>query len=219
MQTSIKSSDGHTFSAYVAGAEDAPKGIVIVQEIFGVNSHIRELADFFATQGYRAVCPALFDRVKPGVELGYTPEDVQKGLGYRSKMTDEQALLDVEAAAGTLKQKNIAVVGYCWGGTIAWLAACRSDQFAAASCWYGGGIAKVKDEKPRVPTQMHFGDQDASIPMNDVQAIRAAQPGVETYVYEGAGHGFGCDQRGSYNAGAAEQARERTLAFFDQHLK
>lgn len=218
METSIKASDGHTLSAYIAGSEDASKGIVIVQEIFGVNSHIRELADFFATQGYRAVCPALFDRVQPGIELGYAPEDVQSGLAYRSKTTDEQALLDVEAAAGVLTQQaSIGVVGYCWGGTIAWLAACRSNKFTAASCWYGGGIEKAKDETPKIPVQMHFGESDKSIPMHDVQAIRAAQPKVEIYTYEAAGHGFGCDQRGSYNATAADVARKRTLAFFGEH--
>lgn len=214
----LKAADGHTLSAYVAGPEGATKGIVVVQEIFGVNHHMREMADRFAAAGYAVVTPALFDRVEKGVELGYTPDDIAKGRDYRMKLSDPQVMLDVEAAAAHLAGKKLGIVGYCFGGTVAWWGATRSKSFAAASCWYGGGIAGTKDEKPSCPVQMHFGEKDASIPMTDVDAIRAAQPKVETYVYLGAGHGFGCDERGSFSQPDYELAQSRTLDFFAKHI-
>ncbi|MBN8927686.1 MAG: dienelactone hydrolase family protein [Rhodospirillales bacterium] len=214
----LTASDGHKLSAYVAGPEGATKGIVVVQEIFGVNHHIRDMADRFAAQGYAVVAPALFDRVEKGVELGYTQDDVGKGREYRMKLSDPQVMLDVEAAAAQLKGKKLAIVGYCFGGTVAWWGATRSRSFAAASCWYGGGIAGTKDERPNCPVQMHFGEKDASIPMSDVDAVRAAQPGVEVYVYNGAQHGFGCDERASYSKADYDLAQQRTLDFFAKHL-
>ena len=186
----LKATDGHTLSAYVAGPEDATRGIVVIQEIFGVNHHIRTVADRFAAEGYAVIAPALFDRVEKGVELGYTQEDVGKGRDYRMKLSDDQVMADVEAAAAHLGGKKLAIVGYCFGGTVAWWGATRSKSFAAASGWYGGGIAGTKDERPNCPVQLHFGEKDASIPMSDVEAIRAAQPKVESYVYAGAQHGF-----------------------------
>ncbi len=214
----LKAADGYTLSAYVAGPEGATKGIVVIQEIFGVNHHMREMADRFAAAGYAVVAPALFDRVEPGVELGYTPDDIAKGRDYRMKLTDAQVLADVEAAAAHLSGKKLGIVGYCFGGTVAWWGATRSKSFAAACGWYGGGIAGNKDERPSCPVQLHFGEKDASIPMTDVQAIRAAQPKVETFVYAGAGHGFGCDERGSFSKPDYELAQQRTLAFFAKHL-
>jgi carboxymethylenebutenolidase len=214
----LKAADGHTLSAYVAGPATATKGIVVIQEIFGVNHHMRDMADRFAALGYAVVAPALFDRVERGVELGYTPDDIAKGRDYRMKLTDAQVMADVAAAAAHLSGKKLGIVGYCFGGTVAWWGATRSTSFAAASCWYGGGIAGTKDERPNCPVQMHFGETDASIPMSDVDAIRAAQPKVETYVYAGAGHGFGCDERGSFSKPDYELAQSRTVDFFAKYL-
>lgn len=214
----MPAADGHNFSAYVAGPADATKGIVVVQEIFGVNHHIRDMADRFAALGYAVIAPALFDRVEHGVELGYTADDIAKGRDYRMKLSDAQVMADIEAAAGHLAGKKLGIVGYCFGGTVAWWGATRTTKFAAASSWYGGGVAGTKNESMNCPVQFHFGELDASIPMSDVDAVRAAQPKAETYVYMGAQHGFGCDERGSYSKPDYELAQQRTLEFFAKHL-
>ena len=215
----LKASDGHTLAAYTAGNADAHAGIVVIQEIFGVNSHIREMADRYAAAGYSVIAPALFDRAERGVELGYTQDDIGKGRDYRMKLDDKGVMEDVEAAAKHLGAKKLGIVGYCFGGTVAFWGATRSHSFAAASGWYGGGIAGTRDEKPHCPLQLHFGEKDASIPMSDVDAIRGAQPKAEIYVYMGAGHGFGCDERGSFSKPDYDLAQERTLAFFAANLK
>lgn len=214
----LKAADGHTFSAYVAGPADAKAGIVVIQEIFGVNHHIRSIADRFAAEGYAVVAPALFDRVEAGVELGYTQADIDAGRTLRMKLTDADVMADVAAAAAHLGGKKLGIVGYCFGGTVAWWGATRSMAFAASSCWYGGGIPGSKNESPNCPVQMHFGELDQSIPMTDVDAVRAAQPKVEVLVYKGAQHGFGCDERGSYSEADYTLAQQRTLAFFAKHL-
>jgi carboxymethylenebutenolidase len=153
------------------------------------------------------------------VELGYTPDDIAKGRDYRMKLDDKGVMADVEAAAKHLGAKKLGIVGYCFGGTVAFWGATRSHSFAAASGWYGGGIAGTRDEKPNCPLQLHFGETDASIPMSDVDAIRGAQPKAEIYVYKGAGHGFGCNDRGSFSKPDYDLAQERTLAFFAKNLK
>lgn len=215
MQIQLHTHDQHALNAYVAGPEDAQHSIVVIQEIFGVNAHMRHVTDQFAAAGYRAICPALFDRIEANIELDYDPAGIQRGLALRNQITEEQALMDIEAAAQAVSSEHLpGIVGYCWGGTLAWLAACRSPLFAAASCWYGGGIAKAADESPHIPVQMHFGMQDKSIPVHDIDAIRAAQPGVAIYTYADAGHGFGCEERSSFHSGSAALAQERTLAFF-----
>lgn len=216
--TTLTAADGHQFAAYVAGPEDAKHGLVVIQEIFGANHHIRAMADRYAEHGFRVVAPALFDRVKPGVELGYGPDDRKAGSEIRAQVPDDGALADIAASAAYLGDRKKAVIGYCWGGTLTWWSATRSHAFAAASAWYGGGIAKTKDEHPKCPVQMHFGETDGSISMADVDAIKAAQPGAEIYVYAGSGHGFNCDERDSFNAESSATATERTLAFFAQHL-
>jgi carboxymethylenebutenolidase len=219
MNIELTAADGHTLSAYVAGPQDATRGLVVVQEIFGVNRHMRRVCDDFANQGYAVVCPALFDRTQRGVELGYGPEDVARGRDLRGTIDAGKTVLDILAAAAALpKSAKRGIVGYCWGGTVAWHGATRTSAFSAAVGWYGGGIAAAKDETPRCPVQLHFGETDASIPLADVEAIRQAQPGVEIFVYQGAGHGFGCEERGSYVAKDAALAQERTLAFFAKHL-
>ena len=213
-----QAADGHSLSVYMAGPADATKGIVLVQEIFGVNHHIRDMADRFAALGYAVVAPALFERVEHGVELGYTAEDVAKGRDYRMKLSDAEVMADIEAAAALLSGKKLGIVGYCFGGTVAWWGSTRSTSFSAASCWYGGGIAGTKNESMNCPVQMHFGEKDASIPMTDVDAIRAAQPKADAHVYLGAQHGFGCDERGSYSKSDYDLAQSRTIEFFAKHL-
>ena len=214
----LKAADGFSFSAYVAGPANAQKGVVVAQEIFGVNHHIREMAERFAALGYAVVAPALFDRAQRDVELGYTQDDIGKGREFRMKLSDADVMKDVAAAADHLGGKKLGIVGYCFGGTVAWWGATRTRKFSAASCWYGGGIPGTKNESPHCPVQMHFGEQDASIPMTDVDAVRAAQPKAEIYVYDGAQHGFGCDERGSYSKPDYELAQKRTVEFFAKHL-
>ncbi|SDB37499.1 dienelactone hydrolase family protein [Belnapia rosea] len=215
----LTAADGHVLSAYTAGPPEAKAGLVVVQEIFGVNRHMRRVCDDFAAAGYAVVSPALFDRAERGTELGYEGGDIQRGLGLRGQIDPGKTLLDILAAAAALPRGlKRGIVGYCWGGTIAWHGATRSSAFSASVGWYGGGIAAARDEKPTCPVQLHFGETDGSIPMTDVEAIRQAQPGVEVFVYPGAGHGFGCEERGSYVPADAARAQERTLAFFAAHL-
>jgi carboxymethylenebutenolidase len=215
---SLTAADGHRLAAYRAGPQDAARALVVVQEIFGVNRHMRHVCETFAAEGYAVIAPALFDRVGPGIELGYEAADVAQGRELRGRINDGLTVLDILAAAAALPRgAKRGIVGYCWGGTIAWHGATRTSAFAAASGWYGGGIAAAKEEKPRCPVQLHFGETDASIPMTDVAAIRAAQPGVEVHVY-GGGHGFGCDERGSYVEADYRLAQSRTLEFFGKHL-
>jgi carboxymethylenebutenolidase len=214
----LTAADGHRLQAYEAVPEGAARGgVVVVQEIFGINDHIRRVADGYAADGYRVIAPALFDRVRPGVELGYTEADIAEGRRIRGHVTFEQALADVDAARKALGQGNIGIVGYCWGGTVTWLSAARLAGFAAAASYYGGGIGQFAVEHPRCPTQCHFGEKDHAIPLAEVAAVRDANPAVEVYTYP-AGHGFNCDERASYDAAAAKLARERTLAFFRKHI-
>ena len=214
----LTAADGHHFSAYKSGPASARAGVVVIQEIFGVNQHIRNMADRLAAEGFLAIAPALFDRAKPGVELGYTGDDVAAGRALRGQVPDAGAMLDVEAAAAALGGIPAGIVGYCYGGTIAWWGATRSKAFKAASGWYGGGVAATASEVPNCPVQLHFGEKDTGIPMSDVEKVRAAQPGVAIYVYAGAQHGFGCDERASFSAPDAALAQARTVDFFRQHL-
>ena len=214
----LKAADGHTASAYQAGPAQATRGLVVVQEIFGVNRHMRHVCDAFAAEGFAVVAPALFDRAERGVELGYGPDDIARGRELRARLPEPGIVADIEAAAAALGAKRIGIVGYCFGGTVAWWGATRTKNFQAAVGWYGGGIAATRTERPDCPVQLHFGETDASIPQADVEAIRAAQPAVEIFVYPGAGHGFGCEERASYNEQAAGLAQSRTLAFFARHL-
>jgi carboxymethylenebutenolidase len=215
----LTAADGHRFAAYAAGPKDAKRALVVVQEIFGVNNNIRRICDAFAAEGYAVVAPALFDRAARGTELGYTPEDVQRGRTLKGQVPEIGQMLDVEAAAAALpKGATRGIIGYCWGGTVAWWGATRSTSFAAAVGWYGGGIAGTRTETPNCPVQLHFGEIDHAIPLTDIEAIRAAQPAVEVFVYKGAGHGFGCDERDSYSAPDQQVAQTRSLAFLAKHL-
>lgn len=222
----LTAADGLAFPAYVASPAGTPRGaVVVLQEIFGVNAHIRAVADGYAAAGYLAVAPSTFHRVKPGVELGYAEADMNEGFGYKMAvealpapgvMADIQAAIDHAAQAGGGK---VGIVGYCWGGLLTWRAACTLSGLAAAVPYYGGGMTTPEESarQPRVPVLAHFGEQDRWIPLDTVQAFRAAQPGVEVQVYA-AHHGFNCDHRGAWDAAAAALARERTLAFFARHV-
>ena len=215
----LTASDGHELAAYVAEPEGEPRGgVVVIQEIFGVNSHIRAVADGFAADGYKAIAPALFDRIEPGVELGYDPDSVAQGRELKGRMDWDSPLLDIRAAVDALSGLKTGIAGYCWGGSLAWLAATRLDGIAAAVCYYGGQINDFRDESAKCPVLMHFGSKDGSIPMDAVEAIRTAQPDIPIHVYEGAGHGFNCDQRGSYDANATATARQRTLEFLAKNI-
>src|SRR5438067_7391833 len=215
----LKASDGHVLSAYRADPSGKPRGgIVVIQEIFGVNSHIKSVADGFARDGYVAIAPAMFDRVQKGFDVGYSPADMAKGREVRAKVTNDMALKDAEAAIkAAAPAGKVGIVGYCWGGTIAWLCAGKSPGLACAVAYYGGGILDNADLAPRVPLMGHFGDKDQHIPVAGVKQLAEKYPQHQIFIYA-ADHGFNCDQRGSYDAGAAKQARERTLAFFRQHV-
>ncbi|HEV8673764.1 MAG TPA: dienelactone hydrolase family protein [Methylomirabilota bacterium] len=216
----LTAEDGHRLAAYRVAPPGASRGgLVVVQEIFGVNSHIKRTCDGFAADGYVALAPALFDRVERDYATGYTQADVDRGRAVRGKLSLDQAVMDVRAAVRELARSGsgVGVVGYCFGGTIAWLAATRIDGVAAAVGYYGGGIADAASEQPRCPVMLHFGETDASIPREHWEKVRAQHPGVPVHVYP-AGHGFNCDERGSYHAESARLARERTLAFFRQHV-
>ena len=217
--TTLHATDGHSLSAHVARPAGTPKGyIVVVQEIFGVNSHVRSVADRYAQAGYVAIAPALFDRVQRGYESGYSQPEVAAGVELMKQLSFDNALLDVQAAlAARPADLAVGIVGYCYGGTVAWLAARRQQGLAAAACYYGGGIPGFIDERPACPTMLHFGIQDQSLPVEKAQEVAQRHPQVASFFYE-AGHGFNCEQRSSYDEAAAAQAQERTLAFFGQHL-
>lgn len=221
----LKASDGNELSAYVAKPEGAPRGgLVVIQEIFGINPHIRRVVDGYASDGYVAIAPALFDRIQPGVELKYEGEDLQKAFGLYQKLDPETAILDVAAAFQQVQNQGAGagVVGYCYGGLMAWLSATRGKQHGfqprAAVGYYGGGIGGVATEQPVCPVMLHFGAEDTHIGRDQIDAVRNAHPDVQIFVYEGAGHGFNCDARSSYNPQAAALARERTLGFFREHI-
>jgi carboxymethylenebutenolidase len=210
----LTAADGHKCSAYKVIPTGKPKGgVVILQEIFGVNSHIKEVCDGYAKQGYVAIAPALFDRVAPNITLGYEQSDIQQGLGYMKQVTQNDALADVDAAAKAIADAgDTAVIGYCWGGSLSYLAACRLSSINRAVGYYGGQIPQTIEEEPKVPIILHFGDADASIPMSAVEEVKAKRPDIPVYVYS-AGHGFNCDHRASYDATSAKLALDRTLEF------
>jgi carboxymethylenebutenolidase len=212
----LTASDGHRLSAYLAEPTGkAHGGIVVIQEIFGVTRHIREVVDSYAAAGFDAIAPALFDRVERGVDVPYT--DMGKGIGYMQQMHNDLVMLDLKAALEYLpKAAKHGVVGYCWGGTMSYLAAARLP-IAAAVAYYGGGIDHYLDEIPRCPVMFHYGERDAHIPQTAVAKIKAAFPQGIYYLYP-ADHGFNCTDRGSYEPASAKLALERSLEFFRRHL-
>jgi carboxymethylenebutenolidase len=220
----IESADGQSIPHYVAQPAGQPKGgIVVIQEIFGVNSHIQSVVDFYASQGYLAAAPSIFHRVKPNVDLGYQPDDMSQGVTLKAAtealpspgvMQDIQAAIDHVGQAG-----KVGIVGYCYGGLLAWRAASDLEGLSAAAPYYGGGVTTPDEIQrlPKVPVMAHFGRKDKHISVESVEALQKAHPEIEVHLYD-ADHGFNCDQRGSHDAAAAETARERTLAFFAKHL-
>ncbi len=216
----LTAEDGHTLAGYRVAPKGTPRGgLVVVQEIFGVNSHIKRVCDGFAADGYVALAPAIFDRVERDFAIGYKPEDIERGRNVRGKIPLEDAVKDVRAAVKALgaERLKVGVVGYCFGGTLAWLAATRIDGVACAVGYYGGGIADAAGEKPRCPVLLHFGETDQSIPPDHHARVRAAHPDLPMHLYP-AGHGFNCDERASYHEPSATLARKRTLEFLAKHL-
>lgn len=218
----LQAVDGHRFQAWRADPPGKPKaGLVIVQEIFGLNEHVRKTADSYGYDGYLTLAPALFDRIKPGIELGYSEDDVAKGRDLRAKVPAEKALNDIAACALALQRAGcvkIAVIGYCWGGTLAWLSATRITGLDACVSYYGGAVVQHLNETARCPVLFHFGETDASIPMSDVEKVGRALPDADLFVYP-AGHGFNCDEREDYDADCAALAWSRTVEFFEEHLR
>ena len=223
----LSAADGFVCPAYLAEPATKPKAAVIVlQEIFGVNSHIRSVADGYAAAGYLALAPATFHRVKPGVDLGYTEADMNAGFALKTAvdaLPTPGVMQDIQAAINYAAQAcaggKVGIVGYCWGGLLTWRAAADLSGLSAAVPYYGGGMT-AGDEPARqsaCPVLAHFGDQDHWIPLPSIEAFKKAQPGVQVHIYA-ANHGFNCEQRGSYNEAAAKLAKTRTLEFFAQHL-
>jgi carboxymethylenebutenolidase len=215
----LTAADGKTISGWRAEPAGKPRGgLVVVQEIFGVNSHIRGVCDGYAADGYLAIAPALFDRIQARVDLGYTPDDIEKGRELRSKASLDHALADVAAAQKVAAAAGkVGIVGYCWGGYVVWMSAARLSGFACAVPYYGGGMLEAVGERPRCPVLAHFGEKDTMIPAEGVRRFAAAHHEAEVHLYP-ANHGFNCDQRGSYDAPSAKLARERTLAFLRKHV-
>ena len=215
----LTAADGFRASAYRADPVGGPRGgLVVAQEIFGVNGHIRSVCDGFAADGYVAIAPALFDRYERGLDIGYTPDDIARGRELKGRAQIDAAMQDVAAARDAVASAGkVAVIGYCWGGFVAWMAASRLDGFACAIPYYGGGMLDAIGERPRCPVLAHFGERDAMIPVDGVRKLAAAHPDAQVHIYA-ADHGFNCDQRASFDAAAAKLARERTIEFLRRHV-
>jgi carboxymethylenebutenolidase len=217
--TTLMARDGHEFNAWLAAPAGPPRGaLVFAQEIFGVNHHIRGVADGYAADGYVTIAPCLFDRIRRGIELGYSEPEVKEGRGYRVQIPIEKTMLDLAASINVIKHAGrVAVIGYCWGGTLAYVAACGLPMTCAVA-YYGGQIREHLGKSPRRPVMYHFGEKDPYIPSTDIEQIRAADPNGTFHLYP-ADHGFNCDERASYDAPSAKLARERTLAFLAAQME
>ncbi len=217
--TTLMARDGHEFNAWLTAPSGPARGAVVVaQEIFGVNRHIRAVADSFAAEGFVTIAPCLFDRIRRGIELGYSEAEVQQGRGYRLQIPKEKTLLDLSACINVVKHSGrVSIVGFCWGGTLAYIAACELPVYCAIS-YYGGQIKDHLDKSPRRPVMYHFGEKDPHIPLSDVDKIRAADPNGIFHLYP-ADHGFNCEERGTYDAPSATLARQRTLQFLAAQME
>ena len=222
----LQANDGNKLSAYVAKPQGTVKGgLVVVQEIFGINKHIRSVVDSYAADGYVAIAPALFDRIEPGIELNYGPEDMQKAFALYGKLDPATAILDVATAFQQVHGEGAGagVVGFCYGGLMAWLSATRGPEIGfSPKCtvgYYAGGVGNFAKEDPTCPVMLHFGAEDSHIGMDQVDAVRNAHPEVKVFVYEGAGHAFNRDvDPKSFHPDAAALARKRTLAFLAENI-
>jgi carboxymethylenebutenolidase len=217
----LKASDDFELGAYRTDPSGAPKGaVVVIQEIFGVNHHIRGVCDRLADEGYVAIAPAIFDRIAPDFTSGYSAEEIAVARKFvanpdwAAMLCDTQAAIDAVSSTG-----SVGIIGFCLGGSVAYAAATKLSGLSAAIGYYGGAIARFADDKPKVPTQLHFGENDAGIPLSDVETIKAKRTDVEVLIYPGAQHGFHCDERASYDKTSADIAWPRSMAFFAMHLK
>jgi carboxymethylenebutenolidase len=217
----LTASDGFEFGSYRADTAGSAKGaVVVIQEIFGVNHHIRSVCDRLADAGYAAIAPSIFDRIEPNFTSGYSPDEIANARKFVANPDWAAMLLDTQAAIDAVKTVGpVGIIGFCLGGSIAYVAATRLSGLSAAVGYYGGAVVRFADDKPKVPTQLHFGEKDAGIPLTDVEAIKSKRPDVEIYVYPGAQHGFHCDERASYDKASAAIAWPRSLEFFAKHLK
>jgi carboxymethylenebutenolidase len=217
----LTASDNFQLGGYRADPATAPKAaVVVIQEIFGVNHHIRAVCDRLAAEGYVAIGPAIFDRVEPNFTSGYSPDEVAIARKFVANPDWAAMLRDTQAAIDAVKDVGpVGIIGFCLGGSIAYVAATKLSGLSAAIGYYGGAIVRFADDKPQVLTQLHFGEEDAGIPLSDVETIRAKRPDVEVFVYPGAQHGFHCDERASYDKTSADIAWPRSMAFFAKHLK
>ena len=217
----LTASDGFKLGAYRAEPQGKAKGgVVVIQEIFGVNHHIRAVCDRFAALGYLAVAPAVFDRIQPDFQSGYSPDEVTNARKFIANPDWTAMLRDTQAAIDAVKPVGpVGIIGFCLGGSIAYAAATKLNGLSAAVGYYGGAVVRFADDKPQVPTQLHFGEKDAGIPLSDVETIKSKRPEVEVFIYPGAQHGFHCDERASYDKASADIAWPRSLAFFAKHLK
>ncbi len=216
----LRASDSHEFGAYRADPATAPRGgVVVIQEIFGVNSHIRSVCDRLADIGYVAIAPALFDRTERNFQSGYSPEEVEHARSFIAEPDWDAFVRDTEAARASVAHAgNVGIVGFCMGGTVAFLAATQLDGISAASAFYGGRINGFAEKVPCCATQLHYGAEDHGIPMSNVESVRARRPDCDIHVYGGAGHGFHCDERPSFHPDASRNAWDRTMELFSKHL-
>jgi len=214
----ITAKDNHQFSAYISQPSGKPKaGIVIIQEIFGVNAHIREVTDFYASKGYLCIAPSLFDRIEKNVTLNYDEKGVSKGRNLK-ELCDKDALKDIEASISVVSSAGkVGVIGYCWGGSLSWRIGCDNSNISAAVCYYGGDIPKLRDLKPKCNIITHFGELDKGIPINEVKSFEEIRPEVLTYTYP-ADHGFNCNHRSQFNKTCADIAIDRTLKFLEKNI-
>jgi carboxymethylenebutenolidase len=217
----LTASDGFKLGGYRADPAGAPKAaIVVIQEIFGVNHHIRSVCDRLAAEGYVAIAPAIFDRIQPDFQCGYSPDEIATARKFIANPDWTAMLRDTQAAIDAVKDVGpVGIIGFCLGGSIAYSAATKLSGLSAAVGYYGGAVVRFADDKPQVPTQLHFGEKDTGIPLTDVETIKTKRPDVEVHVYPGAQHGFHCDERASYDNVSADIAWPRSLAFFATHLK
>jgi carboxymethylenebutenolidase len=217
----LTASDGFEFGGYRAEPTGSAKGaIVVIQEIFGVNHHIRSVCDRLADAGYAAIAPSIFDRIEPNFTSGYSPDEIANARKFVANPDWAAMLLDTQAAIDAVKAVGpVGIIGFCLGGSIAYVAATKLSGLSAAVGYYGGAVVRFADDKPDVPTQLHFGEKDAGIPLTDVEAIKSKRPDVEIYVYPGAQHGFHCDERASYDKVSSDIAWPRSLEFFAKHLR
>lgn len=216
----LTAGDGHKFSAYRADPRETPKGaVVIVQDLFGVNPYIRKTADRFAENGYVAIAPSLFDRAKTAVTLGYDEAALAEGTSLAEQVSKGDAISDIQAAVDAVKDAGkVAIVGFGWGGYLAYVSGNQVNGLACSIGYYSDGVAKELGGKRKIPTLLHFGETDSRILPDDITLFRASRPDVSAFTYP-AGYGFDCEEQTAYNKDAAETAQERTSFWVSQYVE